>query len=72
PGSQTIRFADTNTPDSKAKPFGASELQLFLGVGTNEPAPVITIIPVAVGSPGQLLPSEAVTMPDLFCREWWR
>src|SRR5262249_22029641 len=39
PGSQTIRFADTNTPDSRAKPFGASELQLFRGVGTTEPLP---------------------------------
>jgi hypothetical protein len=40
PGSQTLRFADTNTPDSKAKPFGASELQLFLAIGTTEPAPL--------------------------------
>lgn len=39
PGSQTIRYADTNTPDSAAKPFGASELQLYLGISTTEPAP---------------------------------
>jgi hypothetical protein len=38
PGSQTLRYADTNTPDSKAKPFGASELQLFVAIGTTETA----------------------------------
>ncbi len=32
PGQQTIRFADTTTPDSPAKPFGATELQLFMGI----------------------------------------
>lgn len=40
PGTQTIRFSDTTTPDSRAKPFGASELQLFLAVGDTEPAPI--------------------------------
>jgi uncharacterized small protein (DUF1192 family) len=40
PGSQTLRYADSNTPDSKAKPFGASELQIFLAVGTTENAPL--------------------------------
>ncbi len=40
PGSQTLRFADTTTPDSKAKPFGASELQLFRGMGEEETAPL--------------------------------
>lgn len=32
PGSQTVRYADTNTPDSGAKPFGASNMQLFVAV----------------------------------------
>ena len=36
PGTQTIRYADSSTPDSAAKPFGASELQLFLGVTEGE------------------------------------
>jgi len=40
PGSQTLRYADTNTPDSRAKPFGASELQLFRAIATEEPAPL--------------------------------
>jgi hypothetical protein len=40
PGAQTLVFADSTTPDSKAKPFGASELQLFRAVGTTEPAPI--------------------------------
>jgi hypothetical protein len=40
PGTQTLRFSDSTTPDSKAKPFGASELQLFLAIGTEEPAPI--------------------------------
>jgi hypothetical protein len=40
PGCQTLRFADSNTPDSKAKPFGASELQLFMAVTTAEGAPL--------------------------------
>src|SRR6185369_17430760 len=32
PGAQTLRFADSMTPDSAAKPFGATELQLFVVV----------------------------------------
>jgi hypothetical protein len=34
PGSQTVRYADTNTPDSGARPFGAANLQLFVAIGT--------------------------------------
>lgn len=34
PGSQTLRYADTNTPNKAAKPFGAVQLQLFVAVGT--------------------------------------
>ena len=33
PGSHTVRYADTSTPDSAAKPFGAANLQLFVAVG---------------------------------------
>lgn len=33
PGSQTVRYADTNTPDSAAKPFNAACLQLFVAIG---------------------------------------
>jgi hypothetical protein len=40
PGVQELRYADTTTPDSRAKPFGASELQLFLVKGTVENAPL--------------------------------
>jgi hypothetical protein len=41
PGTQTLRFADPTTPDSKAKPFGAGSLQLFLAVTEgDEPAPL--------------------------------
>ncbi len=36
PGTQTLRYADTTTPDSGARPFGASELQLFLAVTDTE------------------------------------
>lgn len=32
PGTQTIVYADSTTPDKKARPFGASELQLFMGL----------------------------------------
>lgn len=32
PGSQALRFADSMTPDSPAKPFGASELLLFVAI----------------------------------------
>lgn len=35
PGCQTVRYADTNTPDSPAKPFGAVQLQLFVAVDAN-------------------------------------
>lgn len=35
PGAQTLRFADSMTPDSPAKPFGATELQLFVAVGAD-------------------------------------
>lgn len=34
PGKQTLRYADSMTPDSPAKPFGATELQLFRAIGT--------------------------------------
>ncbi|MCI0365028.1 MAG: hypothetical protein L0219_14215 [Phycisphaerales bacterium] len=34
PGAMTLRYADSTTPDSPAKPFGATELQLFVAVGT--------------------------------------
>ena len=32
PGAHTLRFADSMTPDSGAKPFGASDLLLFVAV----------------------------------------
>lgn len=32
PGAHTLRFSDTNTPASSAKPFGAISLQLFVAV----------------------------------------
>ena len=34
PGSHTVRYADTATPDSAAKPSGAASIQLFVVVGT--------------------------------------
>lgn len=57
PGSQTLRYADTFTPDSAAKPFGAVSLQLFIAIDdvavTDETAGVFygnfTRNPVAVG-----------------------
>lgn len=32
PGAHTLRFADSKTPDSAKKPFGAANLQLFIAV----------------------------------------
>jgi hypothetical protein len=32
PGVQTLRYADSTTPDSAKKPFGATELQLFRAI----------------------------------------
>ena len=40
PGVQNLRYADSNTPDSRSKPFGVSELQLFWGVGTEDALPL--------------------------------
>jgi hypothetical protein len=40
PGAQTVVYADSTTPDSKAKPFGASELQLFLAVTDEDNATI--------------------------------
>lgn len=34
-GNHTLRFADTLTPESAGKPFGASELQLFVAVAAD-------------------------------------
>jgi hypothetical protein len=34
PGQHTLRFADSGSPDSRKKPFGAMNLQLFRVVGT--------------------------------------
>jgi hypothetical protein len=33
PGAQTLRYSDSMTPDSRAKPPGATDLLLFLAVG---------------------------------------
>lgn len=41
PGGQTLRFADSLTPESSAKPFGATDLLLFCAVAdedVNDPA----------------------------------
>ncbi len=32
PGAQTLRYADSMTPDAARKPFGATELQLFVAI----------------------------------------
>ncbi len=40
PGVQSLRFSDANTPDSRAKPYGVTELQLFRGVHDDERLPV--------------------------------
>lgn len=32
PGAQTLRYSDSLTPDSPAKPFGAAQIQLFVAV----------------------------------------
>jgi len=32
PGTQTLRYSDSTTPDSAAKPFGAIQLQLFVAI----------------------------------------
>lgn len=40
PGVQSLRYADSNTPDSRSKPFGATELQLFRGIGDTESLPL--------------------------------
>jgi hypothetical protein len=34
-GTHTLRFADSLTPENAAKPFGATELQLFVAVGAD-------------------------------------
>lgn len=33
PGAQTLRYADSMTPDSASKPVGAASLQLFVAIG---------------------------------------
>lgn len=56
PGQLTLRFADSNTPDKRSKPQGATALQLFVGVDTitlSDPADtafdqLVTKQPVAV------------------------
>jgi hypothetical protein len=35
PGAQTLRYADANTPKKAAKPFGATQIQIFVAVGTS-------------------------------------
>lgn len=32
PGAHTLRYADTNTPTSAAKPFGAAQIQIYVAV----------------------------------------
>jgi hypothetical protein len=38
PGVQTLRFADANTPDRRAKPAGTIGLQLFVIIAATAPA----------------------------------
>ena len=40
PGVHTLRFADANTPASRAKPFGATYLQVNVGYGGVVPSDV--------------------------------
>lgn len=40
PGTQTLEFRDPLNPTSKAKPFGASEIQVFRAVADVESAPL--------------------------------
>jgi uncharacterized small protein (DUF1192 family) len=40
PGSHTVRFSDSMDPEKRAKPFGASELQLFLAITEEDQAPL--------------------------------
>lgn len=35
-GAQTLRYSDSLTPDSRARPFGAANLQLFVAVADEE------------------------------------
>lgn len=37
PGVATLKYADTSTPTTKAKPFGALQLELWTFVGTTPP-----------------------------------
>lgn len=39
PGAQTLWYRDSMTPDSSAKPFGATELQLFVAISDELMAP---------------------------------
>jgi hypothetical protein len=32
PGAQTLRYADSNTPDAAAKPFGAMLIQIYVAI----------------------------------------
>lgn len=34
PSAQTLRYADSLTPDKAAKPFGATQIQIFVAIGT--------------------------------------
>ena len=40
PGAQSLQYRDPTEPLSRARPFGASELQLFLAISTTENAPL--------------------------------
>lgn len=40
PGSHTLRFADSRTPYSGAKPFGATELQVFVAISDKAEAQI--------------------------------
>lgn len=40
PGCQTLRYSDSYTPDSAAKPFGATGMQLYVAVTDAEAAPL--------------------------------
>ncbi|MEX0776792.1 MAG: hypothetical protein WD042_13900 [Phycisphaeraceae bacterium] len=57
PGGQVLRYRDTNTPDSRAKPFGAMQIQVMVHVG-DEPAG-----PGAAERPGGRLAGQFTSNP---------
>ena len=72
PFVHTVRYADSNSPASRAKPFGALHLQLFNSLTADDDAPPAINTFKLVGSYTKQPLPVVYDQPDAAMRAWYR